>query len=361
MRLPAFLRRSRPSPNEEWNGYPESRLKDIILFLTDRCNMRCDHCMFWQRIDAPGAEMAVEELQRIALSAPPLRTAAMTGGEPFLRNDLAKIVEIFFRDNHTHHIQINTNGLLLERMEELAQRDLAARYQRHLTFQISLDGMEETHERLRRAPGSFKKIVRNAKRLADMAKEHPYFHAVILTNINKENYHEIEAIADYIREIAGIAHAFDLVRGAGFSAWNVPEDILEKDNPRDCGLPPLEALDSIVGTVKRIYARDGADFGPFMRQMEIQAALYLNKPTPYRCLTAGRTIGAIYSDGAVAACEFTKPFAHLADYDFDLGRLWNSPKAEQRRREITGCVCCHTCFVLTSLQEWEERRAAKRS
>ena len=77
--------------------YPSSQLKDIILFVTDRCNMKCDHCMFWERIDNPGDEHSLEELEKMAASIPPLRTVSITGGEPFLRSDLERLVEIFYK------------------------------------------------------------------------------------------------------------------------------------------------------------------------------------------------------------------------------------------------------------------------
>ncbi|MBI1387575.1 MAG: radical SAM protein [bacterium] len=341
-----------------WEGYPESRLKDVILFLTDRCNMRCDHCMFWERIDDPGDEMTREQLGRLASTTPSLRTVAMTGGEPFLRNDVADIVENFFRDNQTHNVQVNTNGLLMERMRALVESDLAAKYQKFLSFQVSIDGLAETHDRVRRLPGSFTKITRNLKELVKLAEQHPYFRVVVLTNVNKGNYHEIDPLARILWDEVGVQHAYDLVRGASFSAWGIPEDVYQPDDPRDCGLPPREELDGIVETIRSINRREGGHFDQFVEQLQIQTDLYLGKPTPFKCLSAGRTIGVIYSDGSVAACEFTTPFAHLRDYDYDLGRLWASPEAEARRARITGCVCTHTCFVLTSLQEMQERKAA---
>ncbi len=358
MRFPWFFRSQEISEEELWNQYPESRLKDIILFLTDRCNMRCAHCMFWRRIDSPGKEMALQEIQQIARTTPPLRTVAMTGGEPFLRKDIHSIVEVFLCENQTQHVQVNTNGLVMDKMERLVEKDLAAQTQRFLTYQVSLDGLEETHDRLRQLPGSFKKITKNLRRLVEMTKHHPYFRVVVLTNVNKENYHEIEPLARLLWEDIGVQHTYDLVRGAGFSAWNVPQEIFEWEDPRDCALPPLEKLESIMETIREINAREGGAFDQCMRQLEIQVGMYLKKPMAYRCLSAGRTIGVIYSDGSVAACEFTKPFAHLGEFDFDMNRLWESEEAERRRKQITGCHCTHTCFVLTSLQEFEERKAS---
>ncbi len=356
--LPHFFHRFISSPPDPKGTYPDPRLKDVILFVTDRCNMRCDHCMFWQRIDHPGPEMSLDQLQCIARSIPPLRTLALTGGEPFLRKDLPDIVETFFRDNHTHHIQVNTNGVLMDRMEDLVRRGLGTRYEHHLTFQVSLDGLEETHDRLRRAPGSFRKILGNLERLVALSKEYPYFRVVVLTNVNKNNSHEIEEISEILWGKIGVEHTFDLVRGVSFSAWNIPEDILQEEDPRECGLPSREELESIYQRILTIHESEGRIFDQFMRQLGIQVGMYLGRPAPFYCLSAGRTAGVIYSDGSVSACEFTAPFARLEDYDYDLKRLWIGMESEERRDRIKGCRCTHTCFVLTSLQEWEEQKAA---
>lgn len=357
IRLPKLMQWFHPSPADPRGTYPEPRVKDLILFVTDRCNMRCDHCMFWQRIDNPGQEMTLEELQTLARTSWPLRTVAITGGEPFLRGDLAGIVEAFFRDNQTHHVQINTNGLLMDRMEDLVTRDLALHYQHYLTYQVSLDGLAETHDRVRRLPGSFTKILRNLERLVELMRGHPFFRVVVLTNINKNNYHEIEELARILWDETGVEHTYDLVRGASFSTWNIPHAIRQEEDPRECDLPPREELESILERIRRVNEREGSRFNQCVRQLEVQVGLYLGRPAPFYCLSAGRTAAVVYSDGSVAACEFTTPFARLADFDFDLPRLWTSPAAQTRRKQIQCCSCAHSCFVLTSLQEWEEQQA----
>ncbi len=180
----------------------------------------------------------------------------------------------------------------------------------------------------------------------------------MLTNINKGNYHQIEELADYLWNEVGVEHTYDLVRGVSFSAWNIPEDIIVHEDPRDCDLPPLDKLDEIHEAIKRVNDREGNRFDQCVRQVGVQIQMYKNQLPPVRCISAGRTAGVIYSDGSVAACEFTKPFANIYDYDCDLRALWCSYEGDLRRSQITGCTCAHSCFVLTSLQEWEEQQAA---
>ena len=359
MRLPSFLHWLRFSfhglASVQKGGYPDPQLKDLILFVTERCNLRCRHCLFWQRIDSPGKELSLEQIQKIAGSVPALRTMVLTGGEPFLRKDLPQIAESFYRINHARHVQIDSNGLLIEPMISLLEQNLAKTYQSHLTYQISLDGLEENHDRLRQSPGSFKKTVENLKQLVSIKKDFPYFRLVVLSNIHSQNYEDIEPLSRLLSEEIGVEHAFDIVRGSHYSSWGIPENIRVEEDPRDCALPPKEQLRPIIETIKKIDENEGGIHREFVRQLEYQTDMYLGKPVPFPCVTAGRTIGTVYSDGSVAACEFTKPFANLADFDYDLGTLWCSECAGEQRKQITRCRCCHSCFVLTSMQEWEAR------
>ncbi|MFH1744196.1 MAG: radical SAM protein [bacterium] len=347
-----FSRKPSSSPNAQV-PYPEARLKDLIFFVTDRCNMRCDHCMFWRRVDSPGPELGCDEIEKTAQSVPPLRTAALTGGEPFLRQDLWEIVRTFFQRNRTHHVQVDTNGLLLDRMLEVIDRFADLSPGRYLTYQVSLDGLSETHDRLRRTPGSFERVLSSLKACREVQSKVPYFRVVVLTNVNRENVNEIEPLAGLLSGMQ-IPHVYDFVRGAGFSAWDVPKDIQIEDDPRDCALPSLEELKDLMERIAGIEKREGGEFGQWITQLRYQIDLYQGGRPPFPCLSAGRTAGVVYSDGSVTACEFTQPFARLADYDFDLGRLWAGPEAGGRRSQITHCRCAHSCFLLTSHQEWLE-------
>src|SRR5690606_16156964 len=131
------------------------------------------------------------------------------------------------------------------------------------------------------------------KRLVALQQDHPYFHVVVLTNVNRNNYKDIEPLADLLWNEVGVDHVYDLVRGISFSAWGIPEDIVVHEDPRDCDLPPREELDNIMETIRRINAREGSRYDQCVRQVEIQIGMYKQKPSPIRCLSAGRTAGVI--------------------------------------------------------------------
>lgn len=62
---------------------------DASIILTYRCPMRCKMCNVWQYPTEKSKEIQPEELHTL----PKLKFINLTGGEPFIREDIDKIVE----------------------------------------------------------------------------------------------------------------------------------------------------------------------------------------------------------------------------------------------------------------------------
>lgn len=61
----------------------------ITLVLTDRCDCRCRGCLIWKRTKRE--EMTPAQIEHFLREAPSLRWVNLTGGEPFLRNDMVAV------------------------------------------------------------------------------------------------------------------------------------------------------------------------------------------------------------------------------------------------------------------------------
>lgn len=66
---------------------------DISIITTYRCPMQCKMCNIWKNPTDPRLEIQPEELEIL----PHVKFINITGGEPFIREDLDKIVEVAFR------------------------------------------------------------------------------------------------------------------------------------------------------------------------------------------------------------------------------------------------------------------------
>lgn len=88
----------------------------VRLAVTDRCNLRCFYCMPEEGIRyVPRASlMTFEETERVVqvLAAMGIRKVRITGGEPFLRQDLMQLLRAITRVRGIEKVSITTNGLL---------------------------------------------------------------------------------------------------------------------------------------------------------------------------------------------------------------------------------------------------------
>ena len=129
---------------------------DASIILTYRCPMRCQMCNIWQNPTDRNEELTAADLR----SLPKLKFINLTGGEPFIREDLPEIVEECFR--HTPRIVISTSGWYEDRVIELASRFPK------IGIRISIEGLSEKNDELRGRQGGFDKGLRTLLTLRQM-------------------------------------------------------------------------------------------------------------------------------------------------------------------------------------------------
>src|SRR5205085_162601 len=136
----------------------ESRLGTLILFVTSRCNAKCETCFYWQELNQPG-DMTFAQIERVAHTMPPITDLWLSGGEPTLRRDLVEIIDLFVRHNGVRRVIIPTNALIKTHVCEVVERALSSNPQLDLYLNIALDGYGETHDRIRGVPGNWTKTL----------------------------------------------------------------------------------------------------------------------------------------------------------------------------------------------------------
>jgi cyclic pyranopterin phosphate synthase len=102
-------------------------LRDLRISVTDRCNFRCSYCMPKEVFDKShaflphSALLSFEEITRAArvFAAHGVRKLRLTGGEPLLRKNLERLVEMLAAlrtpEGQPLDITLTTNGSLLAR------------------------------------------------------------------------------------------------------------------------------------------------------------------------------------------------------------------------------------------------------
>ena len=123
----------------------------FIFFVTARCNARCPMCFYMENMESNAAkrELRVEEYEKISRSIPLINILGISGGEPFLREDLHEIVQVMYKNCSPWVVDLPTNGFLtksvLKQVEEIARRcpDMV------VDLQLSIDGPPEIHNQIR--------------------------------------------------------------------------------------------------------------------------------------------------------------------------------------------------------------------
>ncbi len=148
----------------------------LNLFVTARCNARCEFCLYRHAVDNPTAsegEMRLDEYQALARSYGPLHYLAVSGGEPFVREDLADIIQAFIDHCGVRVVDIPSNFTFTRAMAAVMDRLTAANPDVAFDLQLSLDDLGERHDASRKVPGLFAKAQESFLALAALRELRP--------------------------------------------------------------------------------------------------------------------------------------------------------------------------------------------
>ena len=91
----------------------------IIFFVTAKCNASCKMCFYednMKKTVGDENELTIEEYEKISKKIKTINILGISGGEPFLRDDLSEIVKIFYKNCSPLLVDLPTNGFFTERI-----------------------------------------------------------------------------------------------------------------------------------------------------------------------------------------------------------------------------------------------------
>jgi MoaA/NifB/PqqE/SkfB family radical SAM enzyme len=113
-------------------------------------------CNTWQHPTKQDEEIALSVLEKL----PHLDFCNVTGGEPFLRNDIEEIISVI--EKKTKRIVISTNGFFTERILALARKH------QNIGVRISIEGLPTANDELRGIKNGFDHGIRTLLELQRM-------------------------------------------------------------------------------------------------------------------------------------------------------------------------------------------------
>ncbi|HEY7699399.1 MAG TPA: radical SAM protein, partial [Vicinamibacteria bacterium] len=147
-------------------------LDTLIFFVTSRCNSLCRTCFYWQELNSKD-DLSFEEIVRLSSTMPPFNEIWLSGGEPSLREELVDIVGTFYRTNGVRSINYPANGILPGKLRDTLEAIFAACPEIRVNLNLALDGIEETHDRIRGVPGNFAKALESLELLSELRSREP--------------------------------------------------------------------------------------------------------------------------------------------------------------------------------------------
>lgn len=157
-------------PLSSWTKKP--RLLSLTLAVTYRCQSRCLTCQTWQR-PFKKELLPPDYLPFFQTVKNDLVHLSLTGGEPFLSPHLYPLVDLAVRSlPHLTWISLSTNGFLTEKIQQIVPQILKI-YPRRLSLEISLDGQEGLHDRIRGLKGSYCQALKTFQFLKQLSQTSP--------------------------------------------------------------------------------------------------------------------------------------------------------------------------------------------
>lgn len=147
---------------------------DMCIIATYRCPMQCKMCDIWNNPTEKSKEIKPEELEIL----PSVKFINITGGEPFIREDIDEIVTVLLKKSP--RIVISTSGWFEDRILRLAEKFP------QIGIRISMEGLSQKNDELRGKPGGFDKGLQTLLKLKEMGIKDIGF-GITVSNNNSED------------------------------------------------------------------------------------------------------------------------------------------------------------------------------
>jgi len=335
------------------DAFDQHSLRTLILFVTNRCNLKCHFCCYKDSLNS-SRDLPFDVYEKMARSIPRLKSLLVSGGEPFLREDLFDIISLFCRHAGARFISVPSNGYftsdVMKRTEVFLKRENNA----FLTLLFSIDGFAETHNKVRGLNNSHANAMESVKQMLKIKENYPNVRVNITTVVCEDNMNELAQWVNHVKTTFPTLdyHNLEIVRVGMPHIDAVPNikqisDVYKKVFNQTSRYYTLEKKDNHVypffsERLARLLTR-GFD----LSRLDIDTNLIKNnRDWPFKCL-AGRTICVVDANGDFRACELRGVLGNLKDHDYNILHALDSEANKNETKDIARgkCFCSHGCFI----------------
>ncbi|MBQ8482051.1 MAG: radical SAM protein [Alphaproteobacteria bacterium] len=308
-------------------------IRNATFSITNRCNSRCRICNIWKISDFSD-ELSVSEIGDL-FSKPffeSLDTISITGGEPFLRDDLKDIICLINKKcPNVRRIFLNTNASFPAKALKICE--LCTSLFDETILSVSLDGREPIHNELRGVNN-----YHNVISLVEQASGIENVKVSLSMTLSDRNC-TVEDL-QYVRELAKKYSAMFSFRFADTSEFyyrNSELSLTVSDEKKKMVAEFIKenCQDNEFLQILREYIENG------------KIPLLIDEQGKNRCL-AGREFVFIHPNGAVSPCLYSSRTINTLHYRAEKIRLGEKEK----------CPCCTDCAIYPII-EYQKRKLKK--
>ena len=318
----------------------------FIFFPTSRCNLSCSHCFYHDSLNKKFKELSLDEINTFTKTMDPLLHLILTGGEPYIKRDLAEIARIFYHNTRLPILSIPSNGWYLEKMNNQIRNIMNWCPEIILNQFISLDGLGKDHDNIRGVKGSFDRALKAIELSKNFQKEFGRVNTSVIVTFTTENQNKIKDIVKGIYELSAPDNiSINLVRGNPKEKVNLNLDIKLYQGA-------VEFRDNLfyskkISGLKNFKGSKIVTAGRIILNEMVQN-IFENNKFHSPCYSANLS-GVMYPEGQVYPCEIlddTHKIGNIRDFNLNFRDLWMSQKAKKEINYIreTKCFCTHECF-----------------
>lgn len=314
---------------------------NVTFSVTRNCQSRCRTCFIWKQDCRE--ELTLAQIESLFRSIGWTYFFNVSGGEPFLREDLPEIVGLACRYMRPAVVHIPTNALAPARIETMTARILeiidAEAPGTVLTIKPSMDGVGTAHDEIRGVPGNFDRLMDTLGRLKSLRQTHRNLHVGVGTVISRFNAGNLLEIIEFAGTL-----------GVDTYINEVAEEREEFFNLGSGITPEGESYGRIMEVFKKAVRSRMKGMRPLSRVTTAMRLVYYDIVTEY--LRTGRQVIPCYaalmnvhvnSDGGIWPCAILAYKGQLGGVgnDTDFLDIWKSRRAADVRNSIRRkeCAC----------------------
>lgn len=331
-----------------WFGRKKFNPMTITYSVTAACQSRCKTCqigaMFCQDPTRPQKDLKLDEIEKIFKSMKPVYFFNMSGGEPFMRDDLPEIVELACKYLKPRVVHTPTNAILSEKIIKNTEKiiQIVRKYDPSVpvTVKPSIDGVGDKHDEIRGVKGNFKCLLKTIDGLKKLEEKYDNFHLELGIVISNFNINDLDEIEDFVHSL-GVESYRNEVAECRTEFFNLEDEIT----------PPAEVYQKLIKDFARKVEDNIGKKKKLARTTEAMRVVYYDlagkilaeKRQVIPCYAGVSNVHINYDGGVWPCCVlgYEQEMGNLRDYDYDFQKLWYSDKAFEVRKYIKekNCAC----------------------